>query len=179
MGKKHCTFPVTDFIFQWVRRWVWKYRWSLWGTIGGGLLAYVFAFTNKLPNFDDVAWIFGKGVTLESGRWGLVPLSVIFPDYSMPWICGVMALMILSVGICLIVEIFDIQTPLAQMLLSAAITCYPSWICTYTYTIADTAAIFNLWRTPDDLIALLDQAGKMGVTRAIGLYQQLKEGPLA
>ena len=54
-----------------------------------------------------------------------------------------------------------------------------SLCCTYTYTIADTSAIFNLWRTPDDLIALLDQAGEMGVTRAIGLYQQLKEGPLA
>ena len=54
-----------------------------------------------------------------------------------------------------------------------------SLCCTYTFALADTAAIFNLWRTPDDLIALLDQADKMGVTRAIGLYQQLKEGPLA
>ena len=54
-----------------------------------------------------------------------------------------------------------------------------SLCCTYTYTIADTAAIFSLWRTPEDLTALLEQAGEMGVTRAIGLYQQLKEGPLA
>lgn len=54
-----------------------------------------------------------------------------------------------------------------------------SLCCTYAFTLADTAAIFNLWRTPEDLTALLEQAGEMGVTRAIGLYQQLKEGPLA
>ena len=54
-----------------------------------------------------------------------------------------------------------------------------SLCCTYAFTLADTAAIFNLWRTPEDLTALLEQAGEMSVTRAIGLYQQLKEGPLA
>lgn len=152
MEKKQCDFPVTDFIFRWLLGNFQKFRWSILGTLAGGLLAYAFAFTNKLPNFDDVAWLFGKGFTLESGRWGLIPLSVIFPDYSMPWLCGITALLILAVGICVIVELFCVRRPMLQMLLSAAIVCFPSWISTYTYmftacayAVAFSLVVLSVW----------------------------------
>ena len=47
-----------------------------------GLLSYIFIFTNKLPNHDDAFMMFNKGIGLESGRWGLSILSMIFPDFS-------------------------------------------------------------------------------------------------
>ena len=51
-----------------------------------GMLAYLFAFTNKLVNHDEVFCLFSKGATVDSGRWGLGLLDSIFPDYSMPWL---------------------------------------------------------------------------------------------
>jgi len=45
--------------------------------------------------------------------------------------------------------------------------------CHYTVETAADSAIFRLWRTGADLDALLSNAQVMGVTKAIGLWQEL------
>jgi len=50
--------------------------------------------------------------------------------------------------------------------------------CSYRCDIHDDAAVFTLWRTPEDLGRLLELSAQLGVTRSVGLYQQLKESPL-
>ena len=50
--------------------------------------------------------------------------------------------------------------------------------CTYNCRLTDTAAVFTLWRSEDDLKELLSKSGETGVTRTVGLFQQLKKGPL-
>ena len=50
--------------------------------------------------------------------------------------------------------------------------------CHYKAEIRDQAAVFTLWRTPEDLAALLDRAAALGISRTVGLYQQLKGSPL-
>lgn len=50
--------------------------------------------------------------------------------------------------------------------------------CSYRCDIHPDAAVFTLWRTPEDLADLLTQAQALGIPRTIGLYQQLKNGPL-
>lgn len=47
--------------------------------------------------------------------------------------------------------------------------------CHYCIDICEDRAVFNLWRTPEDLTALLQEAEALGVTKAIGLYQELGE----
>ena len=44
--------------------------------------------------------------------------------------------------------------------------------CSYRCDIGD-AAVFTLWRTPEDLENLLTQAQVLGIRRTVGLYQQL------
>ena len=56
-----------------------------------GLAAYLFVFTNKLLNLDEIAGLFGKGESISSGRWALALTSYVFPDVSMPWINGMLA----------------------------------------------------------------------------------------
>lgn len=75
-----------------------EYRYVIFGTMLIGLLAYAFAFTNKIPNHDDLAALFSKGTTGQSGRFGLQWLTRIFPNYSMPWIYGILSLAIIAVG---------------------------------------------------------------------------------
>lgn len=98
-----------------------------------GLLAYLFAFTNKLVNHDEVGQLFGKGATVSSGRWGLGALDCIFPNYSMPWIYGILTLVLLALGICLIVKLFHVENKLLQVLLSGCITVFPSVIGLFGY----------------------------------------------
>ena len=47
--------------------------------------------------------------------------------------------------------------------------------CHYCIDIDKNQAVFTLWRTPEDLTALLQESEALGVTKAIGLYQELGE----
>lgn len=46
--------------------------------------------------------------------------------------------------------------------------------CHYTIKVTDNTAEFILFRTPEDLQALLESAAALGITRAVGLWQELK-----
>ena len=45
--------------------------------------------------------------------------------------------------------------------------------CHYAIEVEEASAVFRLWRTEADLSSLLDEAKSRGVTRAIGLWQEL------
>lgn len=47
--------------------------------------------------------------------------------------------------------------------------------CHYTAAVEADAVRFTLWRTAEDLDALLTQAERLGVTTAVGLYQELSD----
>lgn len=98
-----------------------------------GMLAYMFAFTNKLVNHDEVFCLFSKGATVDSGRWGLGALDSLFPNYSMPWIYGVISIVLMTAAVCLIVHIFAIRSKLLQVLLAGSILVFPSLIGTFGY----------------------------------------------
>ena len=47
--------------------------------------------------------------------------------------------------------------------------------CHYSAATAQDTAEFLLWRTEEDMTALLDEAEKLGIKHAIGLYQELAQ----
>ncbi|MBP3684238.1 MAG: glucosyltransferase domain-containing protein [Oscillospiraceae bacterium] len=98
-----------------------------------GMLAYMFAFTNKLINHDEAGQLFGKGATVDSGRWGLGFLDTIFPNVSMPWIYGVITVVLIAISICLILHLFSIRSRVLQVLLSGSIMVFPSLIGVFGY----------------------------------------------
>ena len=67
-----------------------RYRTAFFSAVIWGLLAYGFAMTNKLINHDEAHSLFIKGTTVPSGRWGLGFLDTVFPNYSMPWLYGLL-----------------------------------------------------------------------------------------
>ena len=111
-----------------------------------GFLAYMFTFTNKLVNHDDVFTLFFKGGTWSLGRWGLGLLDNIFPNYSMPWIYGVITLILMTASICVIIHIFHIRSKLLQVLLAGSVIAFPSLTGTFTYmfTVSSYAVSFLL-----------------------------------
>lgn len=109
-----------------------------------GLAAYMYAITNKFVNPDELEFLFSKGATIDSGRWFLALTSVVFPDVSMPWINGVIALVIMSAACCVIIHIFEIKSRILQVLLTAVIVTFPaeSLTVTYMFTVAPYALTF-------------------------------------
>lgn len=98
-----------------------------------GLLAYGYGFTNKLVNHDEVSSLFTKGATVTSGRWGLGALDSIFPNYSMPWIYGLITVLLIALSVCILIRMFQIRNRLLQVLLSGSIVAFPSLIGLFGY----------------------------------------------
>lgn len=117
-----------------------------------GVLAYMFAFTNKLVNHDEVYTLFSKGATFTSGRWGLEALELIFPGYSMPWIYGVLTIGLITLSVCLMVSLFSIRSTGLQVLLAGCVMVFPSLIGTFTYMFTSSSyalsfllAVLSVW----------------------------------
>lgn len=111
-----------------------------------GALAYMFVITNKVTNWDDTTFLFGKGGTLTSGRWGLDLIEYLLPSYSMPWLWGVFSIFVLSVAVCVMIRIFEIKSKVFQCLLAANVLVFPSQIGTmlYMFTSSSYAVAFLL-----------------------------------
>lgn len=132
-----------------------------------GFLAYMFAFTNKLINHDEAGQLFGKGATVSSGRWGLSILDMIFPNVSMPWIYGVMTVVLIAVAICLVIHLFSIRNRTVQVLLAGSIMVFPSLIGVFGYMFTSSCygvsfllAVLAVW--------LLCRPCKWAIVPAIG-----------
>ncbi len=142
-----------------------------------GLLAHGFAFSNKLLNADELSSLFGKGMTVASGRWGLELSKYLIPNVSTPWIFGLLSLLLLSLSACLIVGIFRIRSPLLAAVLSALITVFPAETATFSfmftapsYALAFFLAVAAVWASQRE-----DLKGWLGalvlLLLAISIYQ--------
>ena len=132
-----------------------------------GLLCYLFAFTNKQINHDEVYCLFSKGGGLTLGRWGLAALDGIFPNYSMPWIYGILSLVLMTAAICLIGRLFPLGSKVLQGLLAGAIISFPTMTATvaYMYTLSSYALAFLLAVTA---LGLLQRGRRFDFLLALG-----------
>ena len=131
----------TGFAAAFLKRWR-GYKLPFIATLLFGLAAHAFAMTNKLPFDDEAIYLFGKGTTTESGRYGLELLRLIMPDYSMPWIYGLISLLLISAAVCIIIKLFDIKSRVLQVLLGALFITFPAETGTLGYMF--TAAPYAL-----------------------------------
>lgn len=110
-----------------------QYRVPFCASMVTGLMCYMFAFTNKLINHDELNYMFTSGASLISGRWGIDILSLIFPDCSIPWFYGMITITLISLSSCLMIRLLEIRKPLVQALAAALVICFPSLIGTFGY----------------------------------------------
>ena len=91
-----------------------------------GFVTHGYAFGNKLLNHDEIESLFGKGATVTSGRWGLEPVKLLFPDWSMPWIYGLVSLALIAAAACLMLDALRIRDGALRIVLPALIVSFPS-----------------------------------------------------
>ena len=154
-----------------------EYRLPFCAALVSGLLAHGFAFANKLLNADEVASLFSKGGGVDVGRWAIGLTSLLFPDISMPWIYGILSLLLFAVCACLTVRIFEIRSRSVQAVLAAGLLAFPALTALYCYMFTSTAYALAL------LLAVLSvlcgcregwkwQAlGCLLLTFSLGIYQ--------
>lgn len=97
-----------------------------------GLLTHFYMLTNKLPNYDDVNCLTSYGTGVISGRFMLAILGkcirVLFGNYSLPWLHGLIGIFFISLSASLTVFLLDLKHSIncffvgTLMIVSPAIT---------------------------------------------------------
>lgn len=130
---------ILDNIGTRVAAWIRENRIPLISALVCGLLAFAYVFTNKLINHDDIVALFSKGSTVSSGRWGLVFMQLIFPNFSMPWIYGILSLLLMAVAACVLIRVLNIQNKVFSAVLAGALVVFPSMTALYCYMFTSTS----------------------------------------
>lgn len=153
------------------------YRVPLLSALISGLLAHGFAFTNKLLNADDIGSLYAKGGGTAYGRWAIDYTNILFPDASMPWIYGILSVLMFAAVVCMTIRFFQIRNPFLQGALAAIFLCFPSLTGLYCYMFTSASFAFSL------LLAVLSvllgcsdrwQLRALGIlllTISLGIYQ--------
>lgn len=152
MENKERSPMLLELAVKWLVQKANEYKIPLFTALIVGALAHMFAFTNKLVNHDEVQSLFSKGGTVVLGRWGLGALDSIFPNYSMPWIYGVITIILIAVSCCILVRIFSIRSKLLQGLLAGLVISFPALTGTFgymftssSYAVAFFLAVLAVW----------------------------------
>lgn len=122
-----------------------KYKWVYLNAIIVGLIAHMYAFTNKIINHDEINHFFDKGFSIDHGRWGLDILDYILPSFSVPWLNGIASLAIVSLAGILIIDTLHIKSRLGQNTLISLWVTFPSLTITYLYMYTSLAYAIALF----------------------------------
>lgn len=143
-----------------------------------GMAAHTFVFTNKLMNADEVDSLFGKGATVTSGRWGLEAVKLVFPAQSMPWLYGIITVLLFALSACLIIRLFDIRGKLIRVLLAGMITVFPSLTGTFSFMFTSSAYALSFLMAVTAVCVFAGHKGRWRLAvsvillvLAVGIYQ--------
>lgn len=120
-------------------------KWAFFSAVVFGLITHLYMFTNKLPNHDDVRYLFDLNYGVQSGRWFLPIVADFSSGFSMPWVIGVLSILGLALTACVTVCLCRIQKPLACVIVSALLVSFPSVAATFTYLFTADAYFFGLF----------------------------------
>lgn len=107
-----------------------------------GWITHFYMLTHKLPNWDDATNLehYGSGDFL--GRWFLKYIHKLGTRYSIPAIHGVLMILILTLSACVVLEILNLRSTTAAILVPVLMVTFPSVACTMTFMfMAHTSAI--------------------------------------
>lgn len=101
-----------------------------------GLMAHLYMFTNKLPNYDDMA-LNGFGATFRLGRWFLWVLGAAAYHlnlvYSIPFVNGLISIVLLAVCAGIIADLMKLENKIAVVIIAGILVVFPSWTATYFF----------------------------------------------
>ena len=122
-----------------------EYRTPFLSALIAGLAAHGYVFANKLMNHDEIESLFGKGATVTSGRWGLELVKILFPDWSMPWIYGIVSLLLIAAACCLLLSALGLRSAAMRVALPALIVCFPSLTGIFCFMFTSSAYAWSFF----------------------------------
>ncbi len=141
-----------------------------------GLLAHLYKITGWLPNWDSLVFRYDAQNMLSIGRWFL-PVACSFSSfYDLPFLNGILAIILHAVSAVLVCKIFGVRKKITAALLGAVIVSFPTVtsVLMYNYVadgysisflLATLAALYMTKEKPNYIISALC------ITLSVAIYQ--------
>lgn len=98
-----------------------------------GLLIHAYKFTNNLPSHDSLINNYSSQNIIGSGRWFLSIACSISSFYDLPWVNGIISLIMIALTTVMIVKLLNISNKIAIVLVCGMMASFPSVTETYFF----------------------------------------------
>lgn len=157
---------------------------AFFGAVVIGLMTHIYGFTNKLYNYDELMNTpSGYGTGAESGRWFLRILGDFFGaqfgNYSLPFINGMLSVLLLSLSAALIAGMFRMESKFLAVMLGGFFVSFPAVTSTFMfmytavyYSVAVFFSVLAAWlmvRFPKKIV--LNLLAVVLIACSLGIYQ--------
>lgn len=155
------------------------------GAIVAGVLAHLYAFTNKLYNYDELYSTPGSyGVGIENNRWflellGRLSSRTLTGSYSFPLVNGAISVLLLAVSAMLVVRMFAFKNTLLSGAVGGIMVAFPAVTCMFFFMFTavyysigiflSIVAAYWLVRFPKSILANL--LAVISLACSLGIYQ--------
>jgi hypothetical protein len=113
-----------------------------------GFLTHLYAFTNKLYNYDEAYSTPGNyGVGIENNRWlleylGRMTGKILGGSYSLPLLNGTLSILFLALSALLVVRMFEVKSKLFAGIAGGLMVAFPAVTCMFFFMF--TAVYYSL-----------------------------------
>ena len=98
-----------------------------------GLIMHAYMLTNKLPNWDDINNIGSYAVGTEFGRWFLKYVHLLDGKWSVPWLSGIFAIVLISAAACFVLSALGLKSITSAVLVPLMMLSFPSMCSLFTF----------------------------------------------
>ena len=110
---------------------LWKY--TFFTAVILGLCTHLPIMLSDIPNHDGLASIYFDQNMVISGRWFLSVACGFSSYYSLPWLIGLLAVLILAVTSVLLTEVLEIKKVSGGVIIAGIIVTFPALTSTFAY----------------------------------------------
>ena len=141
-----------------------------------GLLAHLYKITNWLPNWDSLVFRYDAQNMIEIGRWFLPVVCSFSSFYDLPFLNGLLAILLHALGAVCICKIFDVKKSITAALIGAIVISFPTVtsVLMYNYVadgyafsflLSGLAAMYLTREKPRYIVSIIL------LTLSVGIYQ--------
>lgn len=141
-----------------------------------GLIAHLYKVTNWLPNWDSLVFRYDEQNMLALGRWFLPVVSALSSFYDLPWLVGLITIVLHALGAVCICKMFDVRKNVTAVLIGAVVISFPNVTSVLLYNyVADAYALSFLLASLAALLMTQEKprylAAAISIALSVGIYQ--------
>lgn len=110
-----------------------KWRYTFFTAIILGLCTHLPIMLSDIPNHDGLASIYFDQNMTVSGRWFLSVACGFSSYYSLPWVIGLLAILLLAVTAVLLTEVLEIEKVSGGVMIAGILVTFPVLTSTFAY----------------------------------------------